>query len=54
MASKISIFSPEVIQLFFQSLRDRVNVSAYDILWVVLAVITAWAIPRATKVKTWA
>ena len=50
-ASKISIFSPKVLQFFLENLRSML--SGHDIIWVVLAVITAWAIPRATKVKTW-
>ena len=51
MASHLSIFSPKVFSFFIENLRGML--SGYDALWVIFAVITAWAIPRATKVKTW-
>lgn len=43
VASRLSVFSGEVIQIFLQSIGSWI--SGYDILWIGLAVFTAWRIP---------
>jgi hypothetical protein len=48
-AVSLPVFSPIVIKFFPEALRDMVN--GFDILWVALAVITAWRIPRALGIK---
>jgi len=48
-ASNISIFSEKVIQFFVENIGSMV--SGFDILWVVLAVITAWRIPKGVGIK---
>jgi len=48
-AAKLSIFSPGVFELFVR--RAHAVLSPYDILWVILAVITAWRIPKGLGVK---
>jgi len=45
VVSELSMLSPGVIQIFGQSLGAMV--SGFDALWLVLAVGTAWGIPRA-------
>jgi hypothetical protein len=50
VVSGMSMLSPGVIQIFGQSLGAMV--SGYDALWLVLAVGTAWGIPRAVGPKT--
>ncbi len=50
VAESISIFDGEMFRLFFLSISDIA--SPYDILWIVLAVIAAWRIPRAIGAKT--
>jgi len=42
--SNISILSERVIQFFVENIGSMV--SGFDILWVILAVITAWRIPK--------
>jgi hypothetical protein len=42
-ASQLSVFSGEFIQFFFQNIGSWI--SGYDILWIGLAVFTAWRIP---------
>lgn len=48
-AASLSIVSENVIQVFL----DRIDLmlSGYDILWVILAVVTAWSIPKALRIK---
>ena len=48
-AGQVGIFSGDVVSLFFESFGGLL--SAYDILWLVLAVIAAWSIPRAVGAK---
>jgi hypothetical protein len=48
-SSEISIFSERVIQFFVEEFGSMV--SGYDILWVILAVITAWRIPKGIGIK---
>lgn len=43
-ADTVSVFDPEVVLVFFQSLGEILT--AYDLLWVALAVLAAWRIPR--------
>jgi hypothetical protein len=45
----ISILSGEMIQLFSLSIGEIA--SPYDILWIVLAIVAAWRIPRAIGAK---
>jgi hypothetical protein len=42
--ANVTLFSPDVISTFFQSFF--VFLSPYDVLWVILAVLAAWRIPR--------
>jgi hypothetical protein len=51
IASSISIFTEEVINDFIEGVGSMV--SGFDILWVILAVITAWRIPKGIGFK-WA
>jgi len=48
-ASDIAIFSVKMIQFFVENIESMV--SGFDIVWVVLAVITAWRIPKGTGIK---
>lgn len=43
-AEEMSLFSPEMLDFFVSNLDSMVTV--HDLLWVVLAVVTAWSIPR--------
>lgn len=45
----LSYFSPLGIAVFFSGLRHVFG--AFDILWVILAVATAWSIPKAIGIK---
>ncbi|MDO8588189.1 MAG: hypothetical protein Q7T82_14270 [Armatimonadota bacterium] len=45
----IPIFSPALIRLFPSALREMM--SGFDFLWVALAVITAWRIPKPLGIK---
>ncbi|OGP52837.1 MAG: hypothetical protein A2Y65_07955 [Deltaproteobacteria bacterium RBG_13_52_11] len=49
VASNLSIFSQEVIQFFLDHIE--LTLSGFDILWVILAVITAWRIPKGFGIK---
>ena len=49
VASDISIFSERAIQFFIENIGSIV--SGYDILWVILAVITAWRIPKGIGIN---
>jgi hypothetical protein len=44
-ASQVMPFDPQVIQAFIDSLGEFA--SPYDLLWIVLAVVAAWRIPKA-------
>jgi hypothetical protein len=48
-ASALSLFSPEVLTAFFEHLPEVF--SGDDLLWVALAVASAWTIPRAVAPK---
>jgi hypothetical protein len=48
-ASNVSIFSEEVIYIFIDGIGSMV--SGFDILWVILAVITVWRIPKGIGIK---
>ena len=45
---EIAFYSRELVELFFQSLPDILG--GYDILWVILAVASAWKIPAPTGI----
>ncbi len=45
VAAKVSLFSEKTVQVFALNIGSML--SAFDILWVFLAVITAWRIPKA-------
>ena len=49
VASEISLFSERVVQVFIEGIGSMV--SGFDILWVVLAVITAWRIPKGLGIR---
>lgn len=49
IASYITISRKEVIQDFIEGIGSMV--SGFDILWIVLAVITAWKIPKGIDIK---
>ncbi len=44
-AAEIQLLSPELISMFFGSIAEWF--SAFDLLWVGLAVFTAWGIPKS-------
>ena len=48
-ADGISVFSGEMVRLFLLSLGDLA--SPYDFLWILLAIVAAWRIPRAIGAK---
>jgi hypothetical protein len=48
-AQGLSILSGEMIRLFFLSIGEIA--SPYDILWILLAIVAAWRIPRAIGAK---
>jgi len=48
-ASQVPSLSGETIKLFMESFKDMV--SGYDALWIILAVITAWYIPKGIGLK---
>ena len=48
-ASQIQIFSEKVMMYFIANIKSFL--SGYDVLWVALAVITAWRIPRGLGIK---
>lgn len=49
VAAKFSLFSPKMFQLFVENISDML--SGYDILWVILAVLTAYRIPKGLGIK---
>lgn len=48
-AGEVSMFSARVVQFFVE--KFTVMLSGFDALWVVLAVVTAWRIPKALGIK---
>ncbi len=49
VASKVSLFSGKVVQAFKEDIGSMV--SGADILWVILAVTTAWSVPKMLWAK---
>jgi hypothetical protein len=49
VASKVSLFSGRVVQAFIEGIGSMV--SDADILWVILAVTTAWSVPKMLWTK---
>jgi len=49
IASKITVLSPGAIVAFLHALPKLL--SPFDLLWIVLAVMTAWRIPRALGIR---
>ena len=50
VAAEYGLLSGNMMQVFVQTLPEMV--SFYDLLWVGLAVFTAWGIPKASGLKT--
>ena len=48
-AAKIQFTSPEVFKLFLKALPDMA--SGFDAIWIILAVVTAWRIPKALGLR---
>jgi len=48
-ASNVSMFSEGVIQVFLENAYSMVD--GFDILWLILAVITAWEIPQGLGIQ---
>ncbi len=49
-AARVTVLSAKVFGVFLQSLSQILT--PYDGLWVVLAVLTAWRIPKGLGIKT--
>ncbi len=49
IASKVTVLSPGAIVAFLHMLPKLI--SPFDLLWIVLAVMTAWRIPRALGIR---
>ncbi|UCD18441.1 MAG: hypothetical protein JSV44_05905 [Candidatus Zixiibacteriota bacterium] len=49
VAAELSIFSEESVRRFIDSIGSVIT--GYDLLWVVLAVATAWSIPRGLGIE---
>jgi hypothetical protein len=49
VAANVSLLSEKVVQVFVHNIGSMLN--GFDILWVFLAVITAWRIPKAIGAK---
>lgn len=49
LAAEYTLFSGEMMQVFMASLPEMVG--GYDLLWIGLAVFTAWGIPKASGLK---
>lgn len=47
-AAKVSILSASLLQIFVENAAELLG--GFDVLWVVLAVITAWRIPRGNGI----
>ena len=50
VAAEYGLFSSNMMQAFAESLPEMMG--GYDLLWVGLAVFTAWSIPKASGLKT--
>lgn len=48
-AATISVFSEKVLQLFIENIGSML--SGFDLLWLLLAVMTAWRIPKGLGIK---
>ena len=48
-ASQVGILSGDVVRIFLEAIGDLF--SPYDLLWIVLAIVAAWGIPRAVGAK---
>ena len=48
-AQEVSILSAELIDFFFESIGALA--SPYDILWIILAIVAAWRIPRGLGIR---
>ena len=49
-AETMSMFSMEMVQFFGENITAVA--SGFDALWIVLALYTAWSIPKASGLKT--
>jgi hypothetical protein len=49
VARQVSIFSSDVLSFFIESFVEFLSV--YDLIWVVLAVLAAWRIPKGLNIK---
>ena len=49
VAAELSLFSVGMVQVFMANLPEMVG--GYDLLWIGLAVYTAWSIPKASGLK---
>jgi len=49
VASNLSVVSDRVLQFFVQNISTML--SGFDVLWVILAVLSAWRIPKGLGVK---
>ncbi|MBN2226979.1 MAG: hypothetical protein JW763_06410 [candidate division Zixibacteria bacterium] len=49
VAGELSIFSEEVFLQFIENIE--MVASMHDILWIILAVVTAWGIPKGSGIK---
>lgn len=49
-AARVTVLSAKIFGIFLQNLPQIL--SPYDGLWVVLAVLTAWRIPKGLGIKT--
>lgn len=48
-ANALSVFSPDVARFFLESLGELA--SPYDILWIILAILAAWRIPKGMGIR---
>lgn len=46
-ASNVGVFSPATLSLFIESLPNLID--PFTLIWAVIAVITAWGVPRRVK-----
>ena len=49
LSEEISIFSMKMIQFFIDNLSSIAG--GFDILWIVLAIVIAWSLPKASGIK---
>jgi hypothetical protein len=47
LASDLSLFDPVVLSAFVEKFSELLG--GYDILWIILAVATAWGIPKVAS-----